>query len=206
MATIFDDEKLYSFNLKKNLGKTEVINQYHINVNCTFQGKQEKVGYIYFYMDEILKESHFIGMYVSDNHRGHGLGTKLISAWLKLCWDNDFFNLATNQKQRKPFLLHILKKFGFEIRDTRRYDLSSSTICICRGLDPNKKYLLFKSSIQGADFQKQAIFERDNYEILPFKSEEYQIIDRVLPLNIYHLINHEEAYNKAKLQEFKSLK
>ena len=41
--------------------------------------------------------------------------------------DFGYYKFTTTKKQRKPFLIYLLKKMGFEIEDSSKYDKSKSS-------------------------------------------------------------------------------
>jgi len=191
------------FYLIKGQPKSKNVDLYFIKAYSIINNQNTNLGYLYFYLNHLDLNSHFIGVYVEPAFRNHGVGTNLIASWLKLCMDNGIEELATNKKQRKPFLLHILKKFGFEIRDVERYDTSPMTIYICRRLNSDDKYLLFKNSLEGVSFAQRSVFRTDKYIILDHPDEEIPIIDQVLLSVPYSLTDSEKAETKIKKQGLK---
>ena len=88
--------------------------KYFINAYSNINGEIVRQGYIYFYLDEKTKTSSFIGVKVEDAYRDLNIGSFLIASWINLCLNNGYDFLGVNQKQRKPFLLYLLKTYGFE--------------------------------------------------------------------------------------------
>lgn len=80
--------------------------QYFIKI---ISKNSEYQGYLYFYLDFENLESQFIGIYIKPDYRNTGLASLLLSYWIRFCLDNNFSYLSTNKKQRKPFLLFLLK-------------------------------------------------------------------------------------------------
>ena len=133
------------------------------------------MGYIYFYLNSAVKISSYIGTYVKPEYRSTGLASLLTAYWIKICLDEGYEFLTTNKKQRKPYLLYILKKCYFEIDDTKKYHLSKHTIHICKD-DNGQKFLLFKSEEMPKNFQHGKIFHGDNYRIMLFEDLSSSII------------------------------
>lgn len=162
-------------------------------------GNLKQQGYLYFYLNFEIKESKFIGAYINPLYRNNGLASLLISNWIKLCLDNDIFNLKTNRKQRKPLLIYLLKNYTFEIKDISDYETSDDTISICRGED-DLKYLLFKNIDKKERFLNSALMYEGNYHILDTLSNGFSIIDQVLLPRFYNIQNANDAYLKAEEQ------
>ena len=81
-----------------------------------------------FYLDKENKTSEFIGIGVAPEYRDLNIGSFLIASWIDLCLNNGYDFLGANKKQRKPFLLYLLKTYGFEIFDKSINDIFSRTI------------------------------------------------------------------------------
>ena len=154
-------------------------------------------GYIYFYIDWLTKTSSFIGTYIKPEYRGCGLSSLLISNWIKLCFDNDIYNLNTNKTQRKPFLLYLLKKYYFEILDPAMYDYSKYTINICKKENDKSKYIHFRNLQQKEAFLKSSIMKEDNYSVLDQITDNITILDQVILSKPYLLEDENSAYNKS---------
>ncbi len=155
-------------------------------------------GYIYFYLNELRKESSFIGLYIKTECRNSGLASLLVANWLKLCMDNGFYNFTTNKKQRKPFLIYLLKKMGFEIEDENKYNTSNFTIKLYQSPLNNNKYLKFMSDSAAAKFMNSSIAREDSYNLLPENTEGFNYIDQALQSNIYTLQDNNEAYARSR--------
>jgi len=154
-------------------------------------------GYIYFYLDFLKRESNFIGLYVSPERRNEGMAQLLISYWITLCLDNGLYNLNTIWKQRKPFILYLLKKFKFDLLNIKEYETSCNTISICKNIINNDKCLFFKNSSQADTFKKGSIKAGDNYFILDKLTEDIQVLDQVLLSNLYMSKDDDAAYTKS---------
>lgn len=182
--------------LSKSLLKSNKRDQYFLKV-CLVRNNMICQGYIYFYLDFLKKTSHFIGLYVKPEYRCTGLASLLISNWVQFCLDNDFNTLTTNTKQRKPFLLYLLKTFGFEIFDVEKYLTSPYTIYICSEKDHMEKYLLFKNERQAEAFLHSSIMQHDNYRIIEELKNGMHILDNILLSTTYCLQNEDKAYMKS---------
>jgi len=154
-------------------------------------------GYIYFYVNFLEKESNFIGVYVNPEYRNEGIAQLLISYWVTICLDNGIYNLNTIKRQRKPFILYLLKKFKFDLIDTQKYETDHNTISICKNSISNKKCLFFKNPEQAETFKNGNIKNGDNYNILEIITEDTQILDHVLLSNLYFSKDDNKAYTRS---------
>lgn len=197
--TYYNNNKLRRLYLEKTYFVAKDINQYFIKLyGIDINGKYSCEGYIYFYLDDLKKESSFIGLYVNPECRNEGLASFLIANWLKICMDFGYYKFTTTKKQRKPFLIYLLKKMGFEIEDSSKYDKSNFTIKIYQSPLNNNKYLEFKYAEFARKFMNSSIALEDNYCLLPRVSEGINYIDQVLQSNIYTLRDENEAYKRSK--------
>lgn len=155
------------------------------------------LGYVYFYLDFENRKSTFIGALVKREYRGLGYSSVLTAYWIKFCLDNGFETIITYNRQRKPFLLYMLKKFSFEIEDELLYDISPHVIYICKNAENKNKCLIFRNKLEQQSFINGTIFKEDNYEVLDELSSGYQIVDRVLLSNIYQMQDLEKAYSRS---------
>lgn len=206
----------YYMRLSKSFLQPTQVEQYFLKLYTLSQNKMLCTGYIYFYVNLDKKESSFIGEFVKPEYRFYGLGNLLLSSWIKLCLDENLNILTTNKKQRKPFLLYLLKTFYFEISDYTLYEKSFHTIWICKNmLDLNQKCLFFKSPLQSIQFQQSKIKCTDNYVILnsnyanksldelkqmqeePPHFPYIEILNQVLLSRKYNLEDKEAAYQKV---------
>ncbi|MCM1052998.1 MAG: GNAT family N-acetyltransferase [Ruminococcus sp.] len=187
---------VYRICLEKSFFKCQNLDQYFIKI---YDKDMHCVGYIYFYLDFNTKDCRYIGMYVKDAYRGLGFASLLMSYWLNICIDNDFYSCNTNKKQRKPFLLYLLKTYGFEIPDTSLYITSPHLISIYKDLDSTEKCLLFKNERQAETFRQGTIMDGDNYQIISSPSLSHIHLDDVLLTHKYALQDLDGAYNKSNL-------
>lgn len=166
---------------------------YKINENSDMNCQ----GYIYFYLDFDTKTSEYIGSYVKPDYRNNGLASLLTSSWIKLCLDYNINNLKTIRRQRKPFLLYLLKTYTFELPNVSVYQTSDNNIHIYRKDNSNEKYLLFENKKQKETFRHGKIYREDNYNILDDPSSSYEKLDTVILSKKYFLQDKETAYQKA---------
>lgn len=159
------------------------------NMNCQ--------GYIYFYLDFNTKTSEYIGSYIKPEYRSNGLASLLTSSWIKLCLDYDINHLKTTRKQRKPFLLYLLKTYTFELPDISFYQTSDNNIHLFRKENLSTKYLLFENQNQRKSFQQGKIYHNDNYDIIDMPNSSYKKLDTILLSQEYFLQDEESAYKKA---------
>jgi len=154
-------------------------------------------AYIYFYLNFEMKETKYIGTWVDPECRNKGFASLLTSLWTWICMDNNFYEYVTNRKQRKPFLLYLLKLYGFEINDVMKYDKSKGTILICRDLSSKDKCIYFKDEQLAKGFARSKIFKSDNYQILN-SLDNAEILDKILLSTPYHLQDCEKAYTRSR--------
>jgi len=154
-------------------------------------------GYIYFYLDFINRESNFIGLFVKPEYRNEGLAQLLISYWMKLCLENGIYDLNTIHRQRKPFILYLLKKFRFELLNSSEYITSPNTISICKDTEIGYKFLFFKNPKQAESFINGKIYKGDNHLILDSLTEKSEVLDQVLLSTIYNSEENNAAYQKS---------
>lgn len=188
-------ERLY---LKRSYSKPDKRDFYFLNI-YTFSptGDISCQGYMYFTMHPGQNESRFVGVYIKPEYRDNGYASFLISNWIKLCLDNDIYNLRTHKKQRKPFTLHLLKKYEFELANLEEYNTSPYVIHICRDSSTRFKYLMFDSEKQKRGFVSGKIIRGDNYQIIDCITDGIEEIDKVI-LSRTHLLQDENlSYSKA---------
>lgn len=155
--------------------------QYFIKIlQTTPNGNYLCQGYIYFYLDFLMRSSDFIGMYIKPDARNLGLAQLLISYWIGICLDNGIYDLKTIPKQRKPFILYLLKKFKFDLNDTSKYQTYPNVISICHDEFINGKCLYFQNPKQSATFRCGKINAGDNYVILDELTSNTVVLDKVI--------------------------
>lgn len=179
--------------------------KFYIWVMSNVNGEEVKQGYLYFYLDLENKTSSFIGVKVIDEFRNLNIGSLLVSVWIDLCLNNGFDFLGVNEKQRKPFLLYLLKTYGFEILDKSLYQSSRDVISICKRENDLSKLLLFKDSKHENVFRGTKIFNTDNYEIIDSFDGVCHLDDIIMPLQDlrrkhvdYRLLDFDRANVKVK--------
>lgn len=182
--------------------------KFYIRATTIINGIEIIQGYLYFYLDFENKTSSFIGVKVLEEFRDLNIGSLLISVWIDLCLNNGIDFLGTNRKQRKPFLIYLLKTYGFEIFDKSLYKTSDDVISICKRDNDTSKLLLFRNSKLERDFKSTNIFEIDNYQIIKSLEGVNHLDDVIMPLqnssikNISYDLND---YNKANEKVIKVL-
>ena len=130
--------------------------------------KGEVQGYLYFYLDLLKKESKFIGIKVEPQYRNLNMGSFLISSWIDMCLNNGYEMFGMNDRQRKPFFIHMLKKYQFEVPDLSMYENRPDIVAICRSdnFSNKEKYVLFKSPHEEKKFAESKTIKSDNYKIV----------------------------------------
>ncbi len=178
------DENLY---IKKAIDDGSGKPKFYISVYTNINGDLILQGYLYFYLDFENKQSNFIGIMVNKEYRNLNIASFLVANWIDLCMNNNY-KLGVNDKQRKPFLLYLLKSYGFEILDTSLYETRPDVITVCRSLDfsDKRKMLLFKDSMHENNFIKTNIFKEDNYEIIHSNEGIIMLDNVILPLQNRH--------------------
>ena len=180
----------------------------YISITTLINNQEVLQGYIYANVDNILNTSEFIGMKVEYKFRNQNIGSLLVSLWIDFCYNNGYDFLKTTNKQRKPFLLYLLKTYGFEVFNTRLYDTRKDVISICKKTDTEKqeKILLFKDKNHEKVFRNTNIFKTDNYQIAN-STDNLTILDQVImplqnasrnPVN-YELLDKQTADEKVNM-------
>ncbi len=180
--------------------------KFYISAFANINGVLTLQGYIYFYIDFNTKKSDFIGIAVKPEYRNLGISSLLISSWIDICLNNEIDYLGTHYKQKKPFLLYLLKTYGFEIDNIKLYRTSDSLISLYRDPDfsNTSKYLLFRSPLHEKAFMKTNIYKSDNYSVLHNTAGFYEIGRVIVPLQnmsimkvSYELKNEDAAAEKV---------
>ena len=196
-----------SLYLKKSKSDTSNRPKFFISVCSNINGILVQQGYIFFYLDYEIKSSSFIGIKVEDKFRNLNIGSFLIASWIDLCLNSGYDFLGVNKKQRKPFLLYLLKTYGFEIFDKSLYDVRTDVITICRSTDLNdkRKMLLFKDSKHEKIFIGTNVYKTDNYHIIHSKDNVILLDNIILPLQNakknqvnYEMLDKELGESKTK--------
>ncbi len=194
-AYIFWANKNEKIELSKTLDKNTNHDYYFLKYYFHNGIEDIFLGYMYFFIDFNTKKSKYIGTKVNKEYRGQGIATKLMASWIKLCLDNDILSLQTNRTQRKPYLLHLLKQFFFEIDNVTLYETYPNVIYICKNQD-KQKTLYFKDDKQKQDFMNSSIYHSDDYLISNNLNKE-EIIDQVILTKYYRLHDNEVGYTKT---------
>lgn len=200
---ILNDEMKYQeyrqqISLSKHYSDDDPLDRYYLKTDIIdLNQKLVHQGYLYFYLDFEHSLSSFIGSCVEDQFRNSKIASLLISSWIKLCLDHGINNLETIPKQRKPFLLHLLKKYTFEIENQEEYLTSKNVVHICRKGKYTDKYLIFVDKREEEMFKRSNIMKTDNYKIVDNDDECIQVIDSVALYHQYFLQDNEKAYQKS---------
>ena len=167
--------------IKKSIDDGSNKNKFYISACSSINGQLRQQGYLYFYLDYKTKSSYFIGIKVNPEYRNLNIGSFLVASWIDLCMNNGYDFLGVNEKQRKPFLLYLLKTFGFEIFDRSLYDSRPDVISIYKNidLDDKRKFLLFRDSKHENVFMNTNIYKADNYEII-HSDDDMILLDKII--------------------------
>lgn len=177
---------------------TDIKDRYYLRANILDNNKRLiNQGFLYFYIDFSNQESNFIGVGVNDAYRNQGIASLLISSWIQLCLDESIYNLSTITKQRKPFILYLLKKYQFELANIKDYQTSSKTVYICKKDNSFEKFLIFKNKYEKERFENSKVMIKDNYHIIDNLENEITIIDQVCLSTPYYLQDQDKAYQKS---------
>ncbi len=201
---IFNNEK-YNVLFYRGYGDTingefvPSLSHYFIQI---YKEKQEnetpiQCAYIYFYLNFETRETKYIGTYVKPEFRNNDFASLLTSLWTYICMDNNFYEYVTNKKQRKPFLLYLLKLYGFEISDLSLYDTSNKTVFICKDGLSKDKCIYFKDGNLAKNFSESNNAKKDNYRILS-SLDNVEVLDKILISTPYELQNYEKAYTRSR--------
>lgn len=183
--------------------KQKVFLGAYSNIN----GRLQRQGYLYFYLDEEKNTSYFIGINVEPEYRNLNIASFLVASWIDLCMNNGYEILGVNYKQKKPFLIYLLKTYGFEVLDKSQYETRPDIITICRSkdLEDKRKLLLFKDQHHEKTFIGTNIFKHDNYEIIHSKDGIILLDNIILPLQgmkknpaNYELLDYALAEDKVE--------
>lgn len=198
------DENLSYNGLKQEIYLTKTYcpgekrDVYHLKSCITLENGETIVqGYIYFYLSFTTRQSKYCGIFINPQYRNKGLASLLTSSWIRLCLDNDISCLDTIKKQRKPFLIYLLKTYSFELQRTSLYNTDRKVITICRSIKDNSKYLLFKDKGYQEEFSRTAIMVHDDYRIIDNIESGYTPLDDVILFRRYDMQDAEKAYSKA---------
>lgn len=192
-AYLSEEEKLQRIVLSKN--RTNVRDTFQLYSYLVNSYSSECLqGYMYFNICPLNNSSNYIGTYVNPEFRRGGIAQLLNAYWIRFCLENDIVNLKTIKRQRKPFLVYMLKKYSFEVANISQYE--GRSIHICKKNEGEKKALLFDSSLQKELFLTGKIYRDDNYCILDSLGE-YEKIDKVLLNHTYYIEDTDKAYQKS---------
>ena len=196
-----DDLKFQDKNLKtyvsRHCSETDVHDHYYLRMNIMKQdGTKKQLGYLYFYIDD-KNHSKFIGLMVNPEYRNCGLASLLISEWIQLNLNEGLENLETIPKQRKPFLLYMLKRYSFELGNLETYQTSDRAVSLYQKEDSLEKYLMFRHKGEEKRFQNSNIMKTDNYVIIEQLEENMTWLDDVVLYSPYYLQDKEKAYQKS---------
>ncbi len=192
------DGILYKIYLSKSYYLPGERNQFFLKLMKENSSTEMKcISYLYFYINEKRNNTEFIGAFTDYPERNKGFSSILFSFYIKLCMDENINEFLTSRKQRKPFLLYILKTYNYELKNPLLYITHKDKIFICKKKNDFTKYLLFENQRQKEIFKKGKIMEHDNYKILDILDKDTLVLDKVLLSQIYRMENKEEAYKKS---------
>lgn len=178
--------------------KTSGKYNYFFKVYKKENGIEVCIGYIYFTISREERNSNFIGLFIKPEYRSLGISSFLVAQWINFCFNEGLDFLGTVKKQRKPFLVYLVKTFGFEILDISCYEKNDDTIYICRKNGDNRKLLLFKNETQKKAFMRSNIATSDSYAIVN-PEDDFEVLDRVLLMRKHMLKETAMAEKKVNI-------
>ncbi len=197
----------YSQDLYLKKANIKEENRVYLSAFGVVNGELERQGYLYFTVDFEKKVSQFIGVFVDEKYRNLHIASFLVASWIDLCWNQGLDFLGVNHNQRKPFLLYLLKTYGFEVFDLSLYQTRKDVITICRSkeLEDKQKYLLFKDEKHEKAFLNTNVYQTDNYEVIHNPMNHILLDQVIMPLQnrnrkevYYELLKEELANTKIK--------
>lgn len=193
---VIDESAELVFSMDKTFFPDLDIDQYFVKVDKKLQsGNVAKAGYLYFCADIKNNESYFVGAYVNPKYRRQGLSPLMTSYWIKVCMDNDIDKLKTIAKQRKPFLLHTLKGFAFDLPDKSLYSEGHN---IDIYLKDNSKHLYFENLEDKIDFLNSSIAANEKHSVIDELTEDSVKINTIILNHPYWLEDPNYAYAKSE--------
>ncbi len=138
-------------------------------------------GYIYFILytdNDGLKVSSLIGLKVSEDYRGKGIGDLLMSIYLYYSYDNGYYLVDSVTKQRKLDVLSLMNKYGFKLLNPEIYEYGNRTTIYKNSMviDIYKQrnsglYYRFKTKKAEITYRRDNHKISDNYNYLPAQNE-----------------------------------
>ena len=200
IITINDRTKL-TVNLKKTFYGENGQTYYFINLFLNSKGVHKNIGYMYFMLDVEKRISYYVGTYIKPEYRSCGFASLLTSYYIKTVLDDDYEQLLTNKKQRKPFILYTLKRYSYDLLESDDCQESPYKIYICKKSNDLTKYLIFESERHRSSFMAGKVCKGDNYSILPTllgdKPDDIEVLDYVIQSRIYELQDNNKGYHLA---------
>lgn len=205
--TVENKEKIFYDSFHRENGDVLIYFSKHSSANdlprfyFSFYEKEALFAYIYFYLNMGEKTSKFIGMYVNEEKRNEGYAKLLLSTWIQFCLHHSIEIIQTIERQRKPFIIYLLKTFGFDLLNEEKKQKDRRKIAICKKEDSCSKCLHFYYKNQEMGFLNSHIMKEDNYEILSLfdlENPNIQVLDSILLLKSYVAYDNETTYEKAK--------
>lgn len=202
----FSGEYNQDLYLKKSKMDESNRPKFFLTVFSKINGELVQQGYLYFFLDYETKASYFIGVKVLEEYRNLNIASFLVASWIDLCMNHGYNFLGVNEKQRKPFLLYLLKTYGFEILDKSLYQTRPDVISICRNenLLDKSKMLLFRNEKHEKTFMSTNIYKSDNYKIIHNQSGIIVLDNVILPLQSRKHNQVDYALRNELLAEIKS--
>ncbi len=97
------------------------INHKKINIECVRVsaedgGKEIGRAFLYILKNNLRDEpfGYFEDLFVNENFRGQGVGTKLIKEIIRLAKDNNCYKIVATARYEKENVHGLYKKIGFE--------------------------------------------------------------------------------------------
>lgn len=123
LTKLINDEKKYNDNLKEDyIVKDYFKNIYHKENRVLLIAKEEKIiGYTYVKIitddngPTLYREALIDGLYVEEEYRNKGIGTKLIEEAIEWCKNNDVKCISLHAINKNIAAKRLYDKLGFEV-------------------------------------------------------------------------------------------
>lgn len=98
--------------------KTETVKAKGIKFSVVENNHQVARAYLYIMHNELHQEPFGLleDVYVDENYRGLGLGTKLVQQVIETASQKGCYKLVATSRKSRPKVHQLYKKLGFEIR------------------------------------------------------------------------------------------
>jgi hypothetical protein len=176
----------------KQTGATGACPQYMVSLAAENSG--HNMGFAYFFVNESRETSSFIGMKIEPKFRGRSYGNLLVSSYIDLCDDSDITDLDAQPKQRKPEIVHILKKFGYGLKKSPS---SHKRITLVHGGEDSVSKLYIPDSELRRVVGGSKVARDNNYSFVS-SLEGQTVIDEIYYGHHYYLTDRDKCLAKQE--------